>query len=151
MAKKKGKVSSPKYDPKEEAASRKKHPTAGGKSSIDPQATIYITAAEIPVDIEATWAHALTDVAILNVFSRFVQDPTGWKKAQKRALLSEMVTRFQTLLEFEALIQSFADRYADALRARENGNLAQDAFVKSVCATLEYYNHPGQPQYVIAE
>jgi hypothetical protein len=124
MAKKKGKVSSPKYDPKEEEASRKRHPTAGGKSSIDPQATIYITAAEIPVDIEATWARALTDETLVENFHRYIQEPTGWKKAQKWALLAEVLRRLDVKTTFMYLTRQHIRDFRLALNNRENGDVA---------------------------
>lgn len=83
----------------QEARSRANHPTAGGRLSTDDpviQAIPYFPHAATPtaeVDILATWANRLTMPALIENFRRMLDEPTGWKKDQKNALLTEVYNR----------------------------------------------------------
>jgi len=74
----------------------------GGKSSTDHFFTI-----------NQAWAKALTMPALLNAFRRYLDDPKGWTKNQKKALFEELYQRTALLATFTEVVMVEVQKYME--------------------------------------
>ena len=135
-----------KKDKKAEAKSRANHPTARTVMTEpgelnDVAKLLHQNQKQGEADITIIWARALTDQLLLNMLYRVITEPRGWKGYQKQAILTEVLTRFEPLLNFETDVQAWINQYADALRNRENGDVAAHTAVQGIAQAVTRFNN----------
>ena len=118
---------------------------SGGKSStkIDPQATAYAhpyfphVAAGRETEILAVWASKLTMPALLENFRRLIEDPRGWKKDQKFALLAEVHERLTKLTTVNQALMELGNQYLQFAHAPDTEGTPARQFADEVIKLLD--------------
>ena len=86
--------------------------------------------------IVRSWARALTTEALALNLERLIDEPKGWKRNQREALIAEAALRLHGFQAMFDLITKAHVEYRTALAERRHGGIAQDQFYRSTMVAM---------------